>query len=100
MEGVGVVNGLLKVGCVPETLQKDDKASEVKTGESHAEEGKGRYWNACPLSNLDQLLCSPFFRGLPTGIHSGTFLLAYSDMKAKNGVTQLSPMAHNINRRT
>jgi hypothetical protein len=28
MEGVGVVNGLLKVGCGPETLQKDDRDSK------------------------------------------------------------------------
>jgi hypothetical protein len=39
MEGV-VINGLLKAGCGHETLQKDDNANEVKTWESHAEEGR------------------------------------------------------------
>lgn len=66
MEGVEIVNGLLKTVCGPETLQNGNRDSEEKTGWSHAEEGHGRYWNACSLSNLDQLICSPFFRGFPT----------------------------------
>jgi hypothetical protein len=52
-----------KTVCGPETLQNGDEDSKKMPGVSHAEENHDRYWNACSLSNLDQLICSPFFVG-------------------------------------